>query len=68
MVKAAKSPDLKAAFQKHLAETQGQVKRLQQVFEVLGEKVRKKPCLAMQGLGLPPVFWSTPNGRPQGES
>jgi ferritin-like metal-binding protein YciE len=50
MAKAAKSPDLKAAFQKHLAETEGQVKRLGQVFEALGEKVKKKPCLAMQGL------------------
>jgi ferritin-like metal-binding protein YciE len=50
LAKAAKSPELKAAFQKHLAETQGQVERVEQVFEALGEKVKKKTCLAMQGL------------------
>jgi len=50
MAKAAASPELKAAFQKHLAETKGQIERLDQVFEVLGEKARKKACKAMQGL------------------
>jgi ferritin-like metal-binding protein YciE len=50
MAKAATSPDLKAAFQKHLTETEGQVKRLEQVFEALGEKAEKKTCKAMQGL------------------
>jgi len=33
MAKAATSPALKAAFEKHLGETEGQVKRLEQVFE-----------------------------------
>ena len=32
MAKAAQSPELKAAFAKHAKETQGQVKRLEQVF------------------------------------
>lgn len=50
MAKAATSPELKAAFEKHLTETEGQVARLEQVFELLGEKAKKKPCKAMQGL------------------
>ena len=50
MEKAASSPELKAAFRKHLAETEGQVERLEQVFEQLGEKAKKKTCKAIQGL------------------
>jgi len=50
MAKAASSPDLKAAFEKHLAETENHVSRLEQVFETLGEKPQKKACKAMQGL------------------
>src|ERR1700716_2567095 len=48
--KAAKNPKLKAAFQKHSEETKGQVERLKQIFEMLGESARAKPCKAMQGL------------------
>jgi len=50
MAKAATSPALKAAFEKHLRETEGQVTRLEQVFEALGEKAKTKTCKAMQGL------------------
>ena len=50
MAKAAKAAELKAAFQKHLKETEGHVERLKQAFEALGEKAKKKSCLAMQGL------------------
>lgn len=50
MAKAATSPELKAAFEKHLAETENQVSRLEQVFEALGETPKKKTCLAMKGL------------------
>ncbi len=50
MAKAATSPELKAAFEKHLAETEGQVTRLEQVFEWLGEKAKKKTCQAIKGL------------------
>jgi ferritin-like metal-binding protein YciE len=50
MAKSANSPELKAAFQKHLEETKGHVERLRQVFEQLGTRARKKPCKAMQGL------------------
>jgi Mn-containing catalase len=50
MVKAAKSPQLKQAFEKHRVETEGQVERLKQVFELLGEKAKAKPCKGMAGL------------------
>jgi ferritin-like metal-binding protein YciE len=50
MAKAATSPELKSAFQQHLTETEGHVARLEQAFEALGEKAKKKACKAMQGL------------------
>ena len=40
MAKAASSPDLRAAFESHLVETEGQVARLEEVFGTLDEKVR----------------------------
>jgi ferritin-like metal-binding protein YciE len=48
--KAAKSPELKKAFQDHGVESEGQVERLQQVFEMLGKPARAKTCEAMQGI------------------
>lgn len=50
MAKAASSPELKEAFQTHLEVTKGQVQRIEQVFELLGQKARSKPCKAMKGL------------------
>ena len=50
MAKKAKSQQLKAAFETHMKETEGQVKRLEQVFEALGEKAKGKKCHAMEGL------------------
>jgi ferritin-like metal-binding protein YciE len=50
MVKAAKNPELRKAFETHLAQTEEHVSRLEQVFESLGEKVKSKTCLAMKGL------------------
>ena len=50
MAKAATSPDLKAAFKKHLTETEVHVTRLEQAFNALEEKTSKKTCKAMQGL------------------
>lgn len=50
MAKAATSPELKAAFEKHLTQTEGHIERLDQVFEALGEKPKKKTCQAMKGL------------------
>jgi Mn-containing catalase len=50
MAQAAKHPKLREAFEKHLAQTQIHVERLQKVFELLGEKASAKPCKAMMGL------------------
>lgn len=50
MKKAATSPELAAAFEKHAEETQGHVATLEQVFELLGEKASAKKCDAMEGL------------------
>ena len=50
MAKAAQSPQLKAAFEKHEAETEGQVERLQKVFEILGKAARGKVCPAIEGI------------------
>jgi ferritin-like metal-binding protein YciE len=50
MAKAASSPELKNAFQKHLEQTKSHVERLEQVFEELGEKPKGKTCHGMKGL------------------
>ena len=50
MAKAAESEELRAAFQTHRDETEGQIERLEQVFEIVGKPARGKPCQAMQGI------------------
>ncbi|WP_095203417.1 YciE/YciF ferroxidase family protein [Mesorhizobium carmichaelinearum] len=50
MAKAAHSPDLKAAFEKHYTETQEHVARLEEVFEVIGKKPAAKTCAAIMGI------------------
>lgn len=50
MIRGAQSQDLKAAFDKHLQETEGQVERLVQVFELLGKPARGKTCPAIDGI------------------
>jgi ferritin-like metal-binding protein YciE len=50
MQKAATSEELANAFEEHLAVTEEQVARLEEVFELLGEKARGKKCEAMEGL------------------
>jgi len=50
MAKAAKSPELKQAFETHLEETKGQIERLDEIFETLGKKATGKTCHGMQGL------------------
>ncbi len=49
MAKAATSPQLRAAFESHLKETNGHVQRLEQIFETLGKSARGKLCHGMQG-------------------
>src|SRR3982750_4229998 len=50
MAKAANSKLLSAAFEKHLAETEGQIERLEQVFEVIGKRPQGKTCPAIDGI------------------
>jgi ferritin-like metal-binding protein YciE len=50
MAKAAQSKDLKAAFVKHERETRGQIKRLEDVFKILGKKPQAKTCEAIMGI------------------
>ncbi len=50
MAKNATSPELVEAIQTHLGETQEQVSRLEQVFELIGTKAQAKKCEAMAGL------------------
>ena len=50
MARGAQSPDLKAAFEKHKGETEVQVERLQQVFELIGKRPQAKTCPAIDGI------------------
>ena len=50
MAKAANSDKLKAAFERHHEETEGQIERLEQVFELLGKPARGKKCDAIEGI------------------
>ncbi len=50
MAKAAKSPELKSAFDAHREETKEQVERLSQVFEIIGKAPRAKTCDAILGI------------------
>src|ERR1700710_2887825 len=44
MAKAAQAKELRAAFEKHHGETEGQVERLEQIFELLDKPARGKTC------------------------
>lgn len=48
--KAATSPDLAMAFEDHLKITNNQISRLEQIFELLGQKAEAKKCVGMEGL------------------
>jgi len=50
LARAASNPDLKAAFESHLEETQGQVERIDQIVELLDIKLKRIKCAAMEGL------------------
>lgn len=50
MAKAATNPELQAAFEEHLEQTQGQIERLEQVFKLLGLPAKGKKCDGMAGL------------------
>ncbi|RXF69697.1 ferritin-like domain-containing protein [Arcticibacter tournemirensis] len=50
MAKGATSEELRSSIEQHLTETENQISRLEQVFELLGVKAAGKKCEAMEGL------------------
>ena len=50
MAKAARFDRLRECFEEHLLETEGQIERLNECFDLLGETARAKPCKGMMGL------------------
>jgi len=50
LARTATAAPLREAFESHLQETQGQIERLDQVFETLAEKVRGKHCDGIAGI------------------
>ena len=50
MARAAQDEKLKAAFQQHKDETEGQIDRLKQVFEIIGKRAQGKTCDAIEGI------------------
>ena len=50
MIRAAQSKELKNGLTKHREETEGQVERLEQVFEIIGKRAQGKTCPAINGI------------------
>jgi len=50
MAEAAANSQLRDAFNQHLSETEGHIRRLEQAFQALGENASRKTCKAMKGL------------------
>ena len=50
MVEKATAPDLKAGFEQHLRETEGQIARLERIFDLIGEQPKGATCPAIDGI------------------
>jgi ferritin-like metal-binding protein YciE len=50
MISKTDSPELAKTLENHLAETENQVGRLEEVFEMLGEKAKATKCPAIEGI------------------
>src|SRR3979411_1721397 len=50
MAQAAQAKELRAAVEKHRGNAEGQVERLEQIFELLDKPARSKTCEAIQGI------------------
>jgi len=50
MQEAATTEELKTAIEEHIAQTEEHVARVEQIFDILGEKAQAKKCDAMEGL------------------
>ena len=67
MIKAAQDEELKAGLEKHLEETAEQISKLEEAFELLGEKAKGEKCEAIEGIlkegdSLLEDFGKTPSG------
>lgn len=50
MIEKATAPELKQGFERHLRETEGQIARLERVFEMHGQKPKQVDCPAIDGI------------------
>ncbi|MGE0500875.1 MAG: ferritin-like domain-containing protein [Rhizobiaceae bacterium] len=50
MARGADSDSVGAAFEKHREETEGQVERLEKVFQIIGKRMQGKTCPAIDGI------------------
>jgi ferritin-like metal-binding protein YciE len=50
MAKSVSDEELSTAFREHVEQTRGQIQRLEQIFEMLGQKAKSHPCQGMKGL------------------
>ncbi len=50
MAKKSTNPALKEGFEQHLEETKGQIQRLEEIFELLGQKPKGEECPAIEGI------------------
>ncbi len=50
MISKATDPQLRAGFEQHLGETENQIKRLEQVFQMHGQSVKGVDCPAIDGI------------------
>lgn len=50
MAKASTTEELRQGFEEHLTQTEEHIKRLEQVFDLIGQKPQAKKCEAMEGL------------------
>lgn len=50
MIEAAGAQELRAAFEEHLRQTEGQVRRLEEAFRLLGKDAKGEKCDAMAGI------------------
>jgi ferritin-like metal-binding protein YciE len=50
MAAKAESEELRSGIEEHLEQTKNHAKRIEQIFEALGETVKGKKCKGMQGI------------------
>ncbi len=50
MAQAVSSQELRSAFEEHRMQTEGQVRRLEQAFQMMGQSPERKTCKGIQGL------------------